>query len=694
VNLSDLHSYSVGYGRQGSPEWEHLKWAYEAINVESDLVKHLKMDVHPDPVAAWPESEMFKEMQRTRYANLVEGNVADFTYLVLDLSIDPETGKSERADSDDLRTFIGMTILPSDAATVLVDRAVAYLIGENDHRDIFLGKSVWGYHAAAGDLALALLYRTGQLGLIPDQRWAEWTGIVFAIGHGHSGKDDDRMREMIRCFNVFAAPELAATIEKEVEGNLARGLSTAGLRALAPTAQLVADVMLGLVSRIAVALLAGTSEESPNLAVPDTEPGYDAARHMWQTLLELLVVTDNSTALELLRTTLNTTSDLQLAVRAAVVLLEHDPNTAWPLVKTKLTSSPTLVGMLAAALDHKGITRLTLADLDVSALIDLYLIVAKQFPPTKDVHTSGFYADRDHARDLRGGALNILIDTGTVAAVAGIRRIASIYPEVASLQTALILARRQAQERAFPHLTPAQVAELLHDTRLRSINSNQQLAQVIIETLRDIERSLDTHGNLLWDCERKYVTIVDEKAETINTWRPKPEEALSAYLAHELGLRLNYRGIIMNREVVIRPTDAKGAGGERLDIYVQAAPQKGPQYPQGTTGIEILSVPIEIKGCWNAEVPTSQTKQLAERYLKPGERDVGIYLIGMFPIERWDAEKDGRKSNAKQVRDKVKLQLDLDVEAEDIAKALAVRTLPILITIDRAHKAGGQVSNS
>jgi hypothetical protein len=172
-------------------------------------------------------------------------------------------------------------------------------------------------------------------------------------------------------------------------------------------------------------------------------------------------------------------------------------------------------------------------------------------------HTSGFYTTRDHARDLRDGALNVLINTGTSAAVAGVRQIANAYPEAFSLQTALILTRRQAQERAFPHLTPAQVAELLRDTRLRSINSNQQLAQVIIETIRDIERSLDTHGNLLWDCERQFKKIAGGKTETINTWRPKPEEALSAYLNHELDLRLNYRGIIMNREVVIRPTDAK-----------------------------------------------------------------------------------------------------------------------------------------
>ena len=58
---------------------------------------------------------------------------------------------------------------------------------------------------------------------------------------------------------------------------------------------------------------------------------------------------------------------------------------------------------------------------------------------------------------------------------------------------------------------------------------------------------------------------------TGDLWQPKPESALSAYLAHELTLRLRGRGVAVNREVLIKPSNAYGAG-ERTDIKAEATP--------------------------------------------------------------------------------------------------------------------------
>lgn len=42
---------------------------------------------------------------------------------------------------------------------------------------------------------------------------------------------------------------------------------------------------------------------------------------------------------------------------------------------------------------------------------------------------------------------------------------------------------------------------------------------------------------------------------------------------------------------------------------------------------------IEVKGSWNVGVPTAQAEQLAGRYLPEAGTDVGIDLVGWYPIE-------------------------------------------------------------
>ncbi len=99
-----------------------------------------------------------------------------------------------------------------------------------------------------------------------------------------------------------------------------------------------------------------------------------------------------------------------------------------------------------------------------------------------------------------------------------------------------------------------------------------------------------------------------------------------------------------------------------------------------------MELVIEVKGSWNDEVPTSQAEQLAGgRYLPEAGTDVGIYIVGWYPVELWDAKGGNRKTQAK------KLQLDtllvhlLD-QAAGLSQAGGVHVRPMVINIPRPDK--------
>lgn len=110
-------------------------------------------------------------------------------------------------------------------------------------------------------------------------------------------------------------------------------------------------------------------------------------------------------------------------------------------------------------------------------------------------------------------------------------------------------------------------------------------------------------------------------------------------------MRLVRRGLIVNREVLVRVTDVVAGSGERTDVEVEAATRldtaKGPTADR-------VAVVVEIKSCWNREVPSAQREQLAERYLPAARSRAGIYLVGSFP-QQWWTPKDYRRRDAARV---------------------------------------------
>jgi len=117
------------------------------------------------------------------------------------------------------------------------------------------------------------------------------------------------------------------------------------------------------------------------------------------------------------------------------------------------------------------------------------------------------------------------------------------------------------------------------------------------------------------------------------TYRPIDENEFSNYVKRHLQANLGSRGIIANREVVIR-------SDERIDIRIDALAHNAREEID-----EQLSLIIEVKGCWNPELMTAMQTQLVDRYLQDNHCQHGLYLIGWFNCNAWDGQ-DYRKRRA------------------------------------------------
>lgn len=79
-----------------------------------------------------------------------------------------------------------------------------------------------------------------------------------------------------------------------------------------------------------------------------------------------------------------------------------------------------------------------------------------------------------------------------------------------------------------------------------------------------------------------------------------------------------------------------GAAGERTDILVQAS-------IGSDAARETVTVTIEVKGEWTAELHTAMETQLLNRYMAENDCSHGLYLVGWYHCPQWNDPDDRRK---------------------------------------------------
>lgn len=298
----------------------------------------------------------------------------------------------------------------------------------------------------------------------------------------------------------------------------------------------------------------------------------------------------------------------------------------WQAIQDQPDLGRSLIGRWASSYRHTSL----LTNLSDDQLAALYIWVANQYPHTEDPQPVGVHTvdDREQIAFWRDqGLLHMITQRGTLSACSALQSIKSALPQLTWLNYVIQNAMTLARANNWWPLDPAELLTLVYGSETRKVDSGIQLLNVIEESLSRLEGEL--HGanptiRQVWDYQRKS-----------DVFTPIDENPFSDYIASYLRRDVQARGIVINREVEIRPS-GQGQPGQATDIHIVALRTS----PGGV--VDTITCIVETKGCWNRDLKTAMYTQLAQRYLRDNQCSFGLYLVGWFMCDMWD-ESDVRK---------------------------------------------------
>lgn len=672
---------SFVYERQSHPAWVVLNARFDPVPLDSEFARmmqrHHRRRREEDQARSDQDVEAAVDRLEAQLDVAVAGDAEAFWRFTYACQVDPRTGTGRHRYDDDITSLPGFLALGEDALERYNAASLHYLKRERDHGESWLGSGRFDWRAWAGYIAISTLERAGMLDEVPTHAWKDWICALLWFPAYEEDGLERKKRMLARCAvhaeRVLAAAMAAYTVEEVNRGSVPdlRGIPFAA----AATRDKGLELLDALESSWRDLQRQGTNSTS-------SDGVAQALLNAWGALVEGLGRVAPGEVNARLR---NLLTDPQkalapLATRATVAMYTADPAGTWrSLVMTQLLGGEQLAE-LAGSLGYARDTE-TLASLSAVELATSYEFLSQVLSPDDDHHIAGaHWVSRDEqARRWRDELIALLAAQGTEDAVRELGRLATAHPERLVIRSSLLRARISLFATAWIPPLPDEVARLMADADRRLVRSDEELLQLVLRTLRTIERESRSHADLLWDRvpKRFLAGRLDEDA-----WLPKPEAALSGYLAHELTIRLHGRGMAVNREVLIRPTDAYGAG-ERTDILVEAL---AASIPQDRFRPARLALVIEVKGAWNRGLMSEQRTQLAERYLSESNAGVGIYLVGWFPPEQWAAIREPGRGRAAALRP-AKLDRQLKEQAEEIRKDLGRFVVPMRMVFERPARA-------
>lgn len=314
------------------------------------------------------------------------------------------------------------------------------------------------------------------------------------------------------------------------------------------------------------------------------------------------------------------------SVEAARSLLSHAKDAGWTKIREAIAADAdwgraVLERACEVSLDSEFVGRFD--DRQLGELLDwLYT----HYPPSSDPkHEGGFVSPEQMVRNLRDRAIQVLVSRGTWSAVGELERLGREHPELPWLWRALLSARGARRRRTWTPVAPRELLEMARDAEKRFVESGLQLLDVLVESFDRLRVKL--HG------ETPRVRFLWTEGP-----RPREENDLSDWIKGHLEDDLKARGIVVNREVEIRRRESDGgAAGQRTDIQVNAV-----RLVKGQPA-DIITVIMEVKGCWHPKLKTAMATQLVDRYLAENQCRHGLYVVGWFLCDAW-SESGARKA--------------------------------------------------
>lgn len=284
-----------------------------------------------------------------------------------------------------------------------------------------------------------------------------------------------------------------------------------------------------------------------------------------------------------------------------------------------------------AARNRDFIEKAALESLTAEQIADLYVLLARLYPPETDPWHTGVFSPgpRDNIQHIRSSLLSALDARKTTAAVSALERIARGEPIRDYLVQLWLRARASLLNDRWSGIEPQEIMRLAERTDLRIVESSGQLLDVISESLVRLQDEL----------QGEWRSVVGLWNESKGGSTPKSEEHLSNEVARHLKRDLAAKGVAIGRELQVQILVPGGAPGLRTDIDVQA-----PAIAASERKMEVPRVIVEVKGSWNAGLSQAMRTQLVETYLDPHKVRGGIYLVGYFTCESWKKGHQRRQS--------------------------------------------------
>jgi hypothetical protein len=542
-----------------------------------------------------------------------DGELDAFWHLNLDLSVEPGQNRYTRHFQSDLTKFPGWEAADDEVHERIINAAERYLLGGDPVPDQWFGQSKFNHAAAAGYRALRLLaeYHPDRLAALGAEVWSCWAPIIVSWPSDALEDSEINTRLIAICFSIAPA-ETREWFLRSLDAEITQSGHAFPVRRLGD--DVLTQVEDDVLQRVA-------NDDLPRAPRAD----------MLAVLLQHRSAPAREQAEQLLHASRlqSDTEHRALAIDVARLLVEYAPDAGWPVV-WPLVQADSQFGRAVFEELARGSERGVVSRLAEAELAELFSWLESQYPHAEDPPLKdGFVGAREQIGHWRDQVLTGLANAGTEEAIVQIDRLQQSLPHLEWLGGL----RRGAQElvrrsRWIPP-QPADVVSLAADASRRWITSDAELREVLVASLLRANEALQSATPAaadLWDTRAR---------------RPKQENELSDWLKRHLDNDLHGRGIMVGREVQIRP-GPRGKMGESGDLVIEA--------PAGerVEGADIVGVTVEVKGCWHAEVNGAMKSQLAERYLLPEGQQQGIYVVGWFAADDWDSEDWRRTACARR----------------------------------------------
>jgi hypothetical protein len=279
----------------------------------------------------------------------------------------------------------------------------------------------------------------------------------------------------------------------------------------------------------------------------------------------------------------------------------------------------------------------TLAGLPDSDLAELFEYMEAKYPSSKDPPIeSGWHEvkSRESIALYRDSIPTILANRSNWAAVSLLRNLTEAFPENRRVRSALEEGRENARVASRPAARVGDLLQIALTPSKRLVDSPRALQNAIFESLTRLQMALKgsppkaaSWWNNPW--------VTDQRAlDRGEVPTPKGEKDVSDEIVLHLREDLESR-VVAHREIEDRPLNI-------VDILIDAVD------PNSLSKVDIITVPCEVKGCWNRDLHTSMESQLYDRYLKQNGHSHGLYIVVFFDCDRcWKANRARRHKNQK-----------------------------------------------